>query len=122
VRIFHIVAPAVWSAAQPTGEYTPAAFLQDGFVHFSFAHQVAGVANAIYRDEPDLIAVEVDSDAVPAELRVEDCYGSGEVFPHVYGPIPVAAACSTTPLARGVDGDWEFTDPGGAIVPASPDR
>lgn len=116
------MAPADWSAAQSGGEYTPAAFVHDGFVHFSFAHQVARVANAIYPDEPDLIAVEVDSEAVPAELLIEDCYESGEVFPHVYGPIPLAAARGSTPLTRGVDGNWEFIDPGGANAPASPDR
>lgn len=121
MRIFHIVRPTAWSAAQATGQYTPVGFEADGFVHFSFAHQVARVANAIYRHEPELVVVEVESDAVPAQLlRVEDCYESGETFPHVYGPIPVGAARSITQLTRGTGGDWAFTAPGGATAPASP--
>jgi glutathione S-transferase len=83
---------------------------------------VAAVANASYRDEPDLIVVEVESDAVPAELRVEDCYASGQAFPHVYGPIPMAAVSGTTRLTRARHGDWEFTVPGDASAPASTDR
>ena len=63
MRIFHIVRPTAWSAAQATGQYTPVGFEADGFVHFSFAHQVARVANAIYRHEPELVVVEVESDA-----------------------------------------------------------
>jgi uncharacterized protein (DUF952 family) len=121
MRIFHIVPPVTWSAAQETGQYTSADFAADGFVHFSFARQVARVANAIYRDEPELVVVEVESDVVPAELlRVEGCYESGETFPHVYGPIPVSAARSITQLTRDAGGDWEFTAPGGATAPASP--
>ncbi|MGH8859979.1 MAG: DUF952 domain-containing protein [Jatrophihabitantaceae bacterium] len=119
MRIFHIVTPSVWAAAATT--YVPAGFDADGFVHFSFAGQVARTANAIYRDEPELIVVEVESDDVPAELRVEDSYGSGEEFPHVYGPVPVAAAVATRPLRRDADGDWTFS-PGPATGSASTDR
>ena len=113
------MAPEVWTAAQAGGEYTPDGYSSDGFAHFSFAHQVATVANAIYRDVPDLMVIEVESDMVPAELRVEDCYESGEPFPHVYGPIPIAAVLGTARLTRAANGDWEFTVPGDATAPAS---
>jgi uncharacterized protein (DUF952 family) len=117
VRIFHIVSPTVWAAASEQGSYLPAGFDSDGFVHFSFANQVERVANAIYRGEPDLMVVEIESDAVPAELRVEDSYGAGEEFPHIYGPIPTDAAVATHPLTRTESGDWAFTR-GGAGAPA----
>jgi uncharacterized protein (DUF952 family) len=117
VRIFHIVAPSAWAEATERGTYLPASYETDGFVHFSFADQVESVANAIYRDEPDLVVVEVDSEAVPAELRVEDCYEAGEQFPHVYGPIPTDAAVATHSLTRSSAGDWVFS-PGGATAHA----
>jgi len=112
VRIFHIVAPSTWAEATRRGTYLPAAFDADGFVHFSFTDQVARVANAIYRDEPDLVVVEIESDAVPAELKIEDCYEAGEEFPHVYGPIPTDAAVATHPLTRTDEGDWTFNPDG----------
>jgi uncharacterized protein (DUF952 family) len=125
LRIFHIVTPEVWAAAVVAGEYLPEGFATGGFVHFSFAGQVARTANALYRDEPGLIVVEVESDDVPDEVRVEDSYGAGEEFPHVYGPIPVAAAVRTHRLRRDASGAWTFTP--GAIpfaedASASPDR
>jgi uncharacterized protein (DUF952 family) len=103
----------------PAGTYVPAGFAQDGFVHFSFAGQVSRVANALYRDEPDLIVVEIDPRGL--DLVVEDCYEAGEEFPHVYQPIPIAAATSTHALTRADNGDWEFS-PGPASAGASPDR
>ncbi|WP_375484044.1 DUF952 domain-containing protein [uncultured Jatrophihabitans sp.] len=111
MRLFHLVTPQAWAAAVEAGEYRPASLAAEGFVHFSFAEQVAGTANLLYRDEPELVVVEVDTDAVPAEVRVEDTYGHGAEFPHVYGPVPTAAAVAVHPLARGANGDWTFTPP-----------
>ena len=112
MRIFHIVDRSVWARAQEAGEYVPAAFDADGFVHFSFPHQVARTANARYRDEPDLIVVEVESEEVPARLVVEDSYGSGEEFPHIYGPVPTSALVTIHELTRSADGDWLFSTGG----------
>ena len=108
VRLFHLVTAEAWAAAVETGEYRPASLTAEGFVHFSFAEQVTGTANLLYRDEPDLVVVEVDPDAIDAELRVEDSYGSGTEFPHVYGPVPTVAAVGVHPLTRTADGDWVF--------------
>jgi uncharacterized protein (DUF952 family) len=121
VRIFHIVTPEVWAGAVAAGEYLPAGFASDGFVHFSFAGQVERTANARYRDEPDLIVVEVETDEIPAEVRIEDSFGAGEEFPHVYGPVPPTAAVATHSLDRDASHDWVFT-PGAAGACASPDR
>ena len=110
-RLFHLVAPAVWAAAVTAGEYRPDSLAAEGFVHFSFAEQVAGTANLRYRDIPDLVVVEVDPAAVDAELRVEDSYGSGTSFPHVYGPVPTSAAVAVHPLTRTAGGDWAFVPP-----------
>lgn len=117
--VFHIVAPDMWPAS---GEYRPPSLATEGFVHLSFADQVSGVANNLYRDAPELVVVELDPLALSADVRVEDSYGSGTEFPHVYGPVPVSAAIDVHPLRRGPDGAWVFTVRTGATAPASPDR
>jgi uncharacterized protein (DUF952 family) len=123
MRIFHIIAPDVWAEAVKCGEYRPASVWTEGFVHFSFADQVAGTANLAYRDEPDLVVVEVESDRVDAELKVEDSYRGGTEFPHVYGAIPPESAVAIHPLRRATDGSWTFSvTSDGAAAPASPDR
>ncbi len=119
MRIFHVVDRSVWAAATQHGEYTPDGFARDGFVHFSFVDQVARVANALYRDESDLVVVELD--LPDDEVVVEDCYDAGEAFPHVYRPIPTAAAVGAHQLSRTADGDWRFSV-SDASGPASPDR
>ena len=77
-------------------------------MHFSFADQVAGSANRHYADAPELVVVEVDADRLDAPLRVEDTYGSGTAFPHVYGSIPTSAAVAVHPLRRDAGGHWIF--------------
>jgi hypothetical protein len=46
--------------------------LQDvGFIHCSYAHQVAGVANAFYADLQDLVLMVIDPTRLAAPLRPE---------------------------------------------------
>ena len=96
MRVFHITEPDVWSTATSTGAFsgsTRGASLDEvGFVHCSFADQVERVAGYVYgEDDVDLLLLEIETDAVPAEVRVENLEGGDECFPHVYGPIPVQA-------------------------------
>ena len=119
--VYHLIAPGAWPA---DGDYRPESLEREGFVHFSFAQQVAGSADRHYADAAALVAVAVDAAALARaglDVVVEDSYGSGTAFPHVYGPIPAAAAVAVHPLHRGADGRWVFTG-SGAAAPASPDR
>jgi uncharacterized protein (DUF952 family) len=69
----------------------PQSLHAEGFVHFSFAGQVRGTAAVRFADVPDLVVVEVDPQRLDVPVRVEDSYGSGTEYPHVYGPIPLHA-------------------------------
>lgn len=109
MTLFHLVTPSDWNAAVVRGTYAPPSLETEGFVHFSYADQVTGTANRFYRDLPELVVVEIDTDAWDADLRVEDTYGSGVEFPHVYGPVPTSAAVAVHPVERTADGDWSFT-------------
>ena len=55
--IYHIARARDWQDAHQSGVYqvsTRDRTLQEvGFIHCSYAHQVAGVANAFYQGEPD---------------------------------------------------------------------
>jgi uncharacterized protein (DUF952 family) len=104
--LFHIARRADWERARRDGAYRVSTLgrtlEQEGFIHLSFAHQVPGVARRFYRDEPDLVLLELDPAALRAELRVEPVPGGDERFPHLYGPLPpdaVVAASSFDPEA-----------------------
>ena len=42
----------------------------------------------------------------------EDLYGGGEAFPHVYGPIELAAITGVAPIGCGEHGRFDHLDPG----------
>jgi uncharacterized protein (DUF952 family)/lysophospholipase L1-like esterase len=106
--VFHLVDPAGWPAS---GLYRPDSLETEGFVHLSFADQVAGSANRHFAGAVELAAVRLDPVALGTDVRVEDTYGSGTAFPHAYGPLPVAAAVDVQPLARDATGAWVVPDP-----------
>ncbi len=107
-RIFHIVAEPDWRAACAQGSYRPPSLEQEGFVHFSYRDQVARTANARFRDRTDLLVVEVDPARLADPVVDEDLYASNEEFPHVYGPIPTAAAVAEHRLSRTASGEFDF--------------
>ena len=64
------------------------------------------MANALYRDAPDLVVVELDGTLLDVRVVVEDTYGTGTSYPHVYGPISVRAQIGEHGLVRRADGGW----------------
>ena len=56
-----------------------------------------------------LLLVAVDGDALGNALRYEPSRG-GDLFPHLYGPLPVAAVRSVRPLPLGPEGRHLFPD------------
>jgi uncharacterized protein (DUF952 family) len=99
-HLFHIVERSAWADAVLAGEYRPRSLADEGFVHLSFAGQVAATARRHYSGVTDLVVVEIDPDLLDDEVRVEDLAAAGERFPHLYGPIPAGAAVAVRPLLR----------------------
>src|SRR5437868_1957232 len=104
-RIYHLVTPATWTEAG--GDYRTDSLAGEGFIHCSFAEQVARSANRFYAGAADLLVLHIDPDRLTAPLRTEAA-GSGEFFPHVHGPINRAAVVAVETLRRGPDGGWVF--------------
>lgn len=110
--IYHAALPGDWERARSAGAYavsTRGRSLDDeGFIHCSHRHQVEQVANGFYGDVPDLVLLEID----PAQLNVavvdENVAGGDELFPHVYGPLPLYAIVAARPWSRGSDGRYVF--------------
>jgi uncharacterized protein (DUF952 family) len=112
MRIFHIVDREVWTDALPVGEYRPASLATEGFVHCSFAHQVAGTANLLFRGVDGLVVVELDP--LRFEVVVEDSYASGTAFPHLYAAVPVDDAVGLHELGVDPEGVFSFVPDGRA--------
>jgi uncharacterized protein (DUF952 family) len=93
--VFHISLPADWERAQRDGaviDSTRGVTLADeGFVHCSFAEQLAETAVRFYGDLDEIVVLRIDPDRLTSPLVVEELEASREVFPHVYGPIDLGA-------------------------------
>jgi uncharacterized protein (DUF952 family) len=109
MTILHIAHASDWVAAVESGEYrisTRDATLDEvGFIHASRGAQVKFVATFVYADDPEALVV-LSIDETGLDVREEDG-GAGELFPHVYGPIPVANVTAVSP-ARFDDGVFTF--------------
>ena len=94
-ELFHLSLVDDWAAAQQAGEITDStrgvSLAEEGYIHCSFADQVAATAARFYGDLDAVVLLRIDPALVTSPIVVEDLVGSGVEFPHVYGPIPVAA-------------------------------
>lgn len=111
-ELLHLADPEDWAEARRAGSYdrsTRGASLGEvGFVHCSYAEQVERVAANVYGDwDGELVVLRIDPDELGVEVVEENLEGGDELFPHVYGPIPVEAVTAVEPVRR-VDGAWRL--------------
>lgn len=112
-RIFHLALPEDWAATFEDGWYrtsTRGMTLDDvGFIHCSSRFQIEATANRFYADVDQLVLLTIDPGRVGAPVEWEPpAPGVDELFPHIYGPLPVAAVSATKFWQRGVDGVWSL--------------
>ena len=103
---FHIVPAEAWAATDPAGPYAAPSLASEGFIHCTDGEpELIATANRHYRDDPGaFLALTLDLDATGSPWRIDDPAG---IYPHVYGPIDLAAVLRWTPLLR--DGAGQFT-------------
>ena len=119
--IFHITPERDWALAQKTGEYrlsTRGVELEvQGFIHCSDAHQVVRIANAVYGDfEGLLVVLEIQMNRLDVEVRYENLDGGTELFPHIYGALPVTAVSAVVTLRKDSSGKWWFSRGGTEVT------
>jgi uncharacterized protein (DUF952 family) len=99
VTIFHITPLRKWREALESGMYSADSLVKEGFIHCCTKSQVEGVIKAWFRGESDLILLEIKPALLSAEVKYEDSHGTGELFPHVYGPLNLDAVIRATVCA-----------------------
>ena len=77
--------------------------VRDGFIHFSSAEQLEETLAKHFAGQQDLVLLAVDTERLGELLQWEPSRG-GAVFPHLYGPLDLAAVVWTEPIALGPDG------------------
>jgi uncharacterized protein (DUF952 family) len=105
--ILHFCPRAFWASAVSTGSYAADTLATQGYIHCSTPEQVPGPANALARGRTDLVLLEIDEARLPSPPVWEagdPPDPAGALFPHVYGPIPVAAVVAVHDFPSGSDG------------------
>ncbi len=99
-----------WARAIDRGAYAGSAVdLADGYIHMSTGDQLAETARRHYPGRAGLMLVAVDLDRVGPGLKWEPSRG-GDLFPHLYGPLPTAAARGQRRLSVDGAGVMRFED------------
>ena len=96
--IYKICPAASWRAAELDGRFDGAPIdRHDGFIHFSTAAQVEETAARHFAGAAGLVLVAVDAGRLGETLRWEPSRG-GNLFPHLYGSLPLSAVLWVKPL------------------------
>ena len=108
--VYKIVSASEWELAKSKGVFEGAEIdIQDGFIHFSAAHQVRETAAKHFSGREDLLLVEVDSAALGEQLKWEVSRG-GDLFPHLYDNLSVDCVKRVSELPLDDDGHHIFAD------------
>jgi len=106
--IYKICPETLWRAAEKAGHFDGALIdLSDGYIHFSSGEQARETAARHFAGVEGLLLITVDAEALGEKLRWEASRG-GELFPHLYGSLPMSAVLRVTPLPIGPDGTHVF--------------
>ncbi|MEN9610343.1 MAG: hypothetical protein RLZZ628_1157 [Bacteroidota bacterium] len=82
--IYHVVLPDSWAAQSDADTYQHPSLEAEGFIHFSYAHQLEGVLQRYYKGVEKVWILKMNPDLLTARLVVE-ASTSGELYPHLYG-------------------------------------
>jgi uncharacterized protein (DUF952 family) len=108
--VYKICERAEWRAAEAAGQFLGSAVdRRDGFIHFSSAAQAAETAAKHFAGQADLMLIAVDGDALGVALKWERSRND-DLFPHLYGPLPMRAVRWARPLPDEVDGKSVFPE------------
>jgi uncharacterized protein (DUF952 family) len=103
-QIYKIIPSDLWHLFQNSGTFHGSPVdLEDGFIHFSYDHQLYETARKHFSGQRELILLSVASAPLKDALRAEASRG-GDYFPHLYAPLEIHHVLWSKPLPLGADG------------------
>ncbi|TNM66208.1 DUF952 domain-containing protein [Aliirhizobium smilacinae] len=108
--VYKIVPEAIWREARAKGVFEGAEIdHRDGYIHFSTGAQARETAKLHFAGLNGLLLVAVNTLVLGDALKFEPSRG-GDLFPHLYGILPLSAVLWEMPLLIGVDGQHAFPE------------
>ena len=107
--LYKIMSRQEWETARAQGIYEGSdADRRDGFIHLSAAHQVRATAQKHFSGKAGLLLVSVAEEVLGQNLKWEVSRG-GDLFPHIYGALPLSAVSQVIPLPL-MNGTHQFPE------------
>ena len=98
MMVYKIADAEAWRNAENSGQFDGSPDdRRDGYIHFSTTEQLAATLLKHYTGRSRLILAAIDSAKLGEALRWEPARG-GELFPHLYGPLPLRAVLWFRPI------------------------
>ncbi len=102
--LFHLALESDWQAAIQRGEYRVStrgmSLEQVGFIHLSWQEQLQDTVEGRFlsADAGAVLTLRINPKLVSAPLRA-DAIPTGVLFPHLYGPLPLASVVEVSPFS-----------------------
>jgi uncharacterized protein (DUF952 family) len=106
--LYHIAPAKDIERAARSGRYAPPSLETDGFVHCSYAQQVGTIAARLFRGHTNLLLLEIDPNRLEVPVVAVRAADADDVFPHVYGPLPMSAVLAIRELRCRADGSFDM--------------
>ena len=106
--IFHLVPKKKWHNNQRYGLYRPDLKDEEGFIHCSTADQVEDTANRFFKDQNNILLIVINYGKIQSDVKMEDTEGSGQEYPHIYGPLNMDAILDKIKLQSDEDGLFQI--------------
>lgn len=110
--LFHLLTRAELDAAEALGVYRPPSLASEGFIHLSTEAQWRKTAERFFAGRGAMVLLEIDphrlGDRLGDEVRFEPAplAHGGDLFPHLYGPLPLLAVVAVHELEEDPHGRW----------------
>ena len=109
-KIFHLISESDWESTRDASEWKASSLHDEGFIHCSKdEEQMVRVAQRLYADRADMLALEVDTDQLSQSV-VSEPSRSGEIYPHIYGPLQIRAVVAVWRLNPDGSGGFALTE------------
>jgi uncharacterized protein (DUF952 family) len=105
--ILHICSKTDWEKAKKNNVYIADSLLSQGYIHCSTLEQIVEVADHVFNGQSNLILLLIDENKVDKDIKYEDA-GNGKFYPHIYGPLNIAAVIDVKDFPTDEDGHFKL--------------
>ncbi|KWV41874.1 hypothetical protein AS026_22115 [Rhizobium altiplani] len=102
--VYKIVPELAWKETEGQSEFKGFGIdLNDPFIHLSDSDQVESTLEKFFKSQAGLVLVEIDSDSLGDSIVWEKSEDDN-LFPHLYGSLPISSVKNVYPISLGADG------------------